>query len=576
MLGAVVLHPLDVVTFVLYFVGIVGLGVWLALREKATTREYFLAGDRLPWYAIGASVLASNISTEQFIGMVGWAYTYGFVIANFEWGAWLTWSVALWFFLPFYAKARLYTTPDFLERRYNRTCRYLLSLASIITYVLALEGGVLYAGSKALNVMFGMSLFTGVLVQAIATGLYTIAGGLLSVVWTDAVQCVLFIVGGLAVTVLGLMHVGGLGALMDAAPDKFFMFHLVHDKCPIVAYYVCSLFVGAYYVSSNQFLIQRCLGARSEWDGRMGLLFSNFLKLLMPLIVVLPGIIAFRLLPGLKDPDQAYPTLVSMLLGPGMFGLLMSALAAAIMSTVSSAVNSAATLFTLDLYKPLIAPDAGEAQLVRVGKLSSAALLIAGTVLALFYTRLQDPATGQPLPVFSLIMNIFFFIGPPLSIVFLAGIFWSRATPAAAVWTIIGGYVLSLVSQYVLFTPAGQWPQSLHALLLTVPALGSIKGTIDASLFLQSYNSFLYVAIWNGILSLLIMVAVSLVTRPRPLAEIRGLLWRPAVMRVGANGDTSSPAAGIATRSLVFWWVLCMTLTAALYAYFAWFQLRHQ
>ena len=195
-------HAIDLTVFVLYFVGIIAQGVWLARREKATRRDYFLAGDKLPWYAIGASVLASNISTEHFVGMVGWAYMYGMVIANFEWGAWLTWSLALWFFLPFYLRARISTMPEFLQRRYGSPCRYLLSITSIVTYVTALEGAVLYAGAKALFVFFGLPLHWGVVLLTVATALYTIGGGLLSVVWTDAVQCLIFLVGGAVVTIL--------------------------------------------------------------------------------------------------------------------------------------------------------------------------------------------------------------------------------------------------------------------------------------------------------------------------------------------------------------------------------------
>src|SRR5688572_5794341 len=398
-------QPLDLSIFALYFIGIIAFGVWVARREKATTRDYFLAGDRLPWYAIGASVLASNISTEHFVGMVGWAYLHGMVIANFEWGAWLTWSLALWFFLPFYLRSRIYTMPEFLERRYSPACRYLLSITSIITYVTALEGAVLFAGAKALNVFFDLPLGWGVVVLAVATAAYTITGGLLSVVWTDTVQAVIFLLGGAIVTVLGLLKIGGLDSLMTELPEKFHIYHLSHEKCPILAYYICSLFVGAYYISSNQFMIQRCLGARSDWDGRMGLLFSNYLKLLMPFIVVLPGIIAFKMFPGLKDPDQAYPRLVSAVAVPGLVGLMMAALASAIMSTLSSAANSASTLLTMDIIRPLWRARRGpavprgprgfplhddpseakaeetathEAWLVRVGQISTAVLLLVG------------------------------------------------------------------------------------------------------------------------------------------------------------------------------------------------------
>jgi SSS family solute:Na+ symporter len=416
--------------------------------------------------------------------------------------------------------------------------------------VTALEGAVLFAGAKALNVFFDLPLSWGVIILAVATAAYTITGGLLSVVWTDTVQAVIFLTGGTVVTVLGLTKVGGLGSLMAELPTKFYIYHLSHEKCPIIAYYICSLFVGAYYISSNQFMIQRCLGARSDWDGRMGLLFSNYLKLFMPVIVVVPGIIAFKMFPGLKDPDQAYPRLVAAVAMPGLVGLMMAALASAIMSTLSSAANSASTLLTMDIIRPL-RRGMSEAALVRAGKASTAGLLLIGALLGLFYTRLQDPVTGQPVAVFSLIMNIFFFIGPPLSIVFLAGIFWPRATSAAAVWTIVGGYVASLLSQRYIFAADAPLPPTL-------------KPIVDR------FDNFLYVAIFNGVVCLIIMVAVTFLTKPRPYEQIRDLIWRPSVMWI----EPSPAAPGRGTRSLATWWGVCMALTAALYLYFAWFQFR--
>jgi len=566
------LHFIDYVIFFLYMILILGLGVGLAVwKKKATTRDYFLAGDQLPWYAIGASILASNISTEHFIGMMGWAYVYGFVVAHFEWGAWLTWSIALWMFLPFYMRTRVFTIPEFIEKRFNRASRVLLSIASLVTYVTALEAGVLYAGAKMLDASFGLPLAWGVVILGVATGMYAIFGGLLSVVWTDFVQCLLFIFGGGMVTILGLREIGGLGQLMTDMPDKFYIYHLSHDKCPIAGYYICCIFVGAYYMSSNQFMMQRCLGARTQWDGRMGLLFSNYLKLLMPLIVVIPGIIAARLFPNLEDPDQAYPILVSKLLGPGMLGLLLAALAAAMMSTVSSALNSASTLLTMDLFAPWARLKDDDPRLVGYGKWFSTLLLVVGIVLGIGYSRLTDPVTGAPYPVFSLIMNIFFFIGPPLSIVFLAGILWARATGAAAVWTMVTGYFWALFSQYYVFTPYDSLPQWVRNVFLPTSALIDFKQWVDGTTLATDFNNFLYVATWNGAFSLIVMIVVSLLTKPKPREQIAHLLWTPSVMRI----DADATGKGGSTRSLVFWWIGVMLLTAMLYAYFGWFQLTH-
>ena len=564
---------IDTVVFGIYLMGIISFGLSVARYKKETSRDYFLAGDRLPWYAIGASLLASNISTEHFIGMIGWAYTYGWVIANFEWGAWYTWSVALWFFLPFYLRLKIYTMPEYLERRYSSASRYLLSATSIFTYTTALNGAVLYAGSKALYSFFGLDYWMGILILGAATGVYTVIGGLMSVVWVDTVQCLIFMVLGGMVTVLGLSHVGGLFKLMTYDPTKFHMFHLTHPQCPILAYYLCSFFVGAYYVSSNQFLMQRCLGARSHWDGRMGLLFSNFLKLLMPFIVVLPGIIAFQVLPQLKDPDTAYPELAKILLGPGLFGLMMAALSAAIMSTVSAAVNSAATLFTIDFYKELIRPNASEKELIRVGAFSAIVVSIIGIALGIFFAEKPyvNPLTGKegPYPVFELIMNLFFFIGAPLSIVFLAGIFWRKATPKAAVWTIVGGYFAGLFCQYVIFTPFEKMPAALTVFLQS-DLLRQWKITADHSWFVTHLNNFLWIAVLNGAISLTIMIVVSLLTEPKPADEVEPFIWKPSVMAV----LSTTPGGKNGTRNLVFWWAVCILLTLSLYASLAVFQYR--
>ncbi|HOE97309.1 MAG TPA: sodium/solute symporter [Candidatus Sumerlaeota bacterium] len=566
----VTFQTIDYIVFFSYMAGILAFGLFLAFyRKQETARDYFLAGDRLPWYAIGASVLASNISTEHFIGMMGWAYVYGFVIANFEWGAWFTWSIALWFFLPFYLRTRIFTVPEFVELRFSRSVRTLLSLASLTTYLTALMAGVLFAGAKVLNAMLGIPLHWGVLALGVATGVYCIFGGLLAVVWTDFVQCILFIVGGGLVTWLGLKRVGGLGNLMTEMPEQFFMFHVQHEQAPIIAFYLCSFFVGAYYMSSNQFMMQRCMGGRSHWDGAMGLVFSNFLKLLMPLIVVLPGIVAARMFPNLPDPDQSYPIMVAELLGPGLLGLLMSGLAAAMMSTVSSALNSASTLFTLDIYAPLAKLDENDPRLVRMGKWVTTGLLVLGMALGMFYSRLTDPVTGAPMPVFGIIMNIFFFIGPPLSIVFLAGIFWPRATPKAAVWTIIMGYVGGLVSELVIFKPYDRMFAPLRAFFFPTDSLVNFKLWFDGTAFAATFRNFLYFAIWIGMISLIVMVVVSLLTKPRKREEIAHLLWRPSVMKVDSKPGERT------TRSLVFWWAVVMALTAILYGYFAWFQLSH-
>src|SRR5512133_1584160 len=223
-------HRLDFVLFALYLVVNIALGLWVARRKTAGTRGYFLAGDLLPWYAIGGSIIAANISTEHFIGMIGIAYAVGFVVAQWEWGNWFTFSALIWIFLPFYMRGGLYTMPEFLERRYNPTCRYLFAVCSLVLWVVAQMAVVMLAGGKALKGMFGIDETVTIVCLAILAGSYTIYGGLISVAWTDFLQFVVMMLGGLIVTVIGLHKVGGLGELMHFAPDKFKIIYPITDK----------------------------------------------------------------------------------------------------------------------------------------------------------------------------------------------------------------------------------------------------------------------------------------------------------------------------------------------------------
>ncbi|HOY57813.1 MAG TPA: sodium transporter, partial [Verrucomicrobiota bacterium] len=223
-------HRLDFVLFGLYLLFNIGLGLWVARRKTGGTRGYFLAGEGLPWYTIGGSIIASNISTEHFIGMIGVAYAVGFVVAQWEWGNWFTFTALIWVFLPYYIRGGLYTMPEFLERRYNPACRYLFAVCSLVLWIIAQMAVVMLAGGKAMRGMFGIDETTTIVCLALLAGSYTIYGGLISVAWTDFLQFVVMMLGGLVVTVLGLHQVGGLGELMHAAPEKFKIIYPITDK----------------------------------------------------------------------------------------------------------------------------------------------------------------------------------------------------------------------------------------------------------------------------------------------------------------------------------------------------------
>jgi len=329
----------DTLIFFGYFFGVVIFAIVVAATSKTkSSSDYFLASKKLPWYAIGASFIASNISTEHFIGMVGWGFLYGMAVANWEWINVATFTAMIWIFLPFYMRGNVSTMPEFLEKRYNKICRYIYAVVMIVGLVIAMLGGVLFAGAKAMNVFFPeIDIWMGILILAVAAGTYTIYGGLLSAVWADLLQFCLLMVGGIVVTIFGLYHVGGLGQLVESMPEKFIMLYSSkHEMIPWTGFSGL-LAVGLWYNCANQFMVQRCLGARSEWDARMGVVMAGFSKAFLPFIVVIPGIIAFYLFQSrISDGDQAWPFMVKQFLPAGLIGLVLAGLASAVMSTLRS------------------------------------------------------------------------------------------------------------------------------------------------------------------------------------------------------------------------------------------------
>ncbi|MEO7651909.1 MAG: sodium/solute symporter, partial [Bryobacteraceae bacterium] len=438
---------LDLTLFVAYLIFNICLGIWVARRCTGGARDYFLAGDQLPWYAIGASIIAANISTEHFIGMVGTAYVTGFMLAHWEWGNIFTFSVLIWIFLPYYMRGGIYTMPEFLERRYNRTCRYLFAVCSLVLWIVAQMAVVMLAGAKALDGMFGIDAYVTIIGLAVLAGSYTIYGGLISVAWTDLLQFVVVMIGGIIVAVVGLQRVGGPFALMHEFPDQFKLFYPATDKeFPWLGVYTGAFSIGIWYNCTNQFIVQRCLGARSEWDSRMGVIFAGFVQAFLPLLVVMPGIVAFKLFPGLPDPDQAYPKLVKELIPLGLGGIVMAGLASALMSHLSSVLNSSSTVFTMDLYKPLLGKgkEMSDDHLVRVGRISAFVILVIATLLALWFTRGKHS-------VFILLQDVGAWVAAPISVLFLLGVLWRRATTAAAVTVLLFGFPYTWFVQSVMF-----------------------------------------------------------------------------------------------------------------------------
>lgn len=526
---------IDFILFALYLVANVAIGLWVARRRPSDSKGYFLAGEKLPWYAIGGSIIAANISTEHFIGMIGIAYVVGFVVAQWEWGNWFTFSALIWIFLPFYLRGGLYTMPEFLERRYNPACRYLFAVCSLVLWIIAQMAVVMLAGGKAMKGMFGIDESVTIILLAILAGSYTIYGGLISVAWTDFVQFVVMMLGGLIVTVVGLHRVGGLDELMLSAPEKFRMIYPITDKdYPWFGVWTLFLSIGIWYNCTNQFIVQRCLGARSEWDARMGVVFAGMMKILLPLLVVVPGIVAFKLFPNLPDKDQAFPWLVRELVPVGLSGIVMAGLASGMLSHVSSVLNSCSTVFTMDLYKPFFGRNKSEEHLVLVGRTSAFLILLVATLLAIWFSHRQ-------LGVFLLIQEVGAWVAAPIAAVFLLGVLWRGTTAFAATFVLIFGFPYTAFVEFVLFKRVS---------------------------WLMPFDNWLNRTFVVWLTSIILLVLISFVTKAPDPERIRGIIWSWKLARL----PDSERHRNRGFRNLFLWWLIFIGIMAALYGFMFWFQ----
>jgi SSS family solute:Na+ symporter len=418
----------DTIAFLVYFVLVGGVAVLVSRRERKAA-DYFLAGRNLPWWLIGISLIASNISTEHFVGMAGSGVDFGLAIASFEWMGAVTLVIVARWFLPKLLANGITTMPEYLERRFDDRSRTWLAAYMLLAYVFVAMATVLYSGGLALRTIFDMPLGWGITILAVFAGGYTAYGGLKAVVWSDLIQGVMLVLGGVLATVLGLRAIGGWDGLMSEAGDKFHMIlPLNHPELPWFAVFFGGLWIAnLFYWGCNQFITQRALGARNVVQGRYGVVFAAYIKLFIPFIIVIPGIIAAVLYADdLTRSDMAYPLLIQRLLPSGLTGLMFAALLAAIMSSLDSMLNSAATIFTIDIYQRRLRPDSSQRQLIAVGRMS--------TVVFLLIAAAWSPVLISFERVFSYIQEFWGLITPGVAIVFLGGLFWKRATSSAATW----------------------------------------------------------------------------------------------------------------------------------------------
>ena len=458
----------DYIVFFLYFIIIVGYGLWIYNRKKkaqTNSNDYFLAEGSLTWWAIGASLIASNISAEQFIGMSGSGFKMGLAIATYEWMAALTLIIVAVFFMPVYLKNKIFTMPQYLKQRYNGNVAMIMAVFWLLLYVLVNLTSILYLGALAISSISGLNITFCMIFLAIFAIMITL-GGMKVIGYTDVIQVFFLILGGLVTTYLALNLVAtefgsegaisGFNLMREKADDHF---HMIFDTTnpnymdlPGLSVLIGGmLIINLNYWGCNQYITQRALGADLK-TARGGILFAAFLKLLMPIIVVLPGIAAYvlyqnghfqteMLQDGTVNPDRAYPILLN-LLPTGLKGLSFAALTAAIVASLAGKANSIATIFTLDVYKEKINTEASEKKLVNIGKLTIIAAMLIAVVVAPFLGI--DKKGG-----FQYIQEYTGFVSPGIFAMFILGFFWKKTTSNAALFATIGGFIFSIIFKFL-------------------------------------------------------------------------------------------------------------------------------
>lgn len=457
------LNFLDYSVFIAFILIVMGISLW-ASRNKKTSEDYFLAGRDLKWWLIGISLIASNISTEQFIGQAGKGYDIGLAIASYEWMAAVTLVVVAWFFLPKFLKCGIFTMPQFLEFRYSSTTRTIMAFFIMLAYIFVALATVLYSSALAFKEIFGFDIAFSVWLIGIIAAIYTIFGGLKAVVWSDLIQGLSLIAGGAIVSLIALNEIGGIDNFLAQSADKL---HTVmpfnHPELPWVAVFIGGLWIpNLFYWGMNQFITQRTLGAKNLGEAQKGIFLAASIKLILPFIIIMPGIMAYQLYSGqITNPDQAYPYLINNLVPAGIKGFILAALFGAVVSTIDSLLNSASTIFTMDFYKAHFKKDATQKQLINVGRIVTTSFIVFGCFWA--------PIVGSFGSIFDYIQKFWGFITPGIVTAFVMGMVFKKIPPIAANIALVLG--IPIYGGLLFFLPEVAF---LHHMAFTFLILASI------------------------------------------------------------------------------------------------------
>ena len=498
------LGPIDWIFILLYLAIIAGVSVWSIRKSKESPSDYFLANRNLGWFVIGASILASNVGSEHIVGLAGTAASSGVVMGHYELHSWIVLTLG-WVFVPFYMRSMVYTMPEFLERRFNAKARWLLSIIQLLSYVIAKAAVTIYAGALVFNTLLGVDFWTGAIILVIVTGVYTVFGGLHAVMYTEAIQAIVLLLGSAVLMFIGMGKVGGWDNLVHSLPkEKLNMFPPLSDpQFPWAGILFASPIVGLWYWCTDQHIVQRCLAAKNETQARRGTIFAAYLKLMPFFIFMIPGLIAFSLHQqgklNMTETDTAFPTLVKEIMPTGLRGLLAGGLLAALMSSLASVYNACSTLFTMDIYKKM-KPEAGNKELVRVGRMATGAVVILGMIWIPLMQNISKNLYGY-------LQSVQSYLAPPIAAAFLLGVFSKRINAKGAYAAMVTGFIIGILK---LVLELNQ--KHLSGMLLDF----------------ATWN-FLYFCIFLFILSITVMIVVSFATPAPDPEHIKGLTFSTTV-----------------------------------------------
>ncbi|WP_287211988.1 sodium:solute symporter [Muribaculum sp.] len=562
---------LDWIVIALFFVALVGIIVWVMRQKQNNAADYFLGGKDATWIAIGASIFASNIGSEHLIGLAGAGASSGMAMAHWEIQGWMI-LILGWVFVPFYSRSMVYTMPEFLEKRYNSQSRTILSMISLISYVLTKVAVTVYAGGLVFQQVFGIDTLWGIdffwiaaIGLVLITAVYTIVGGMKSVLYTSVLQTPILLLGSLIILVLGLKALGGWDQMMSICSQVVVndhgdtMTNLIRDNrdpnFPWLGALVGSAVIGFWYWCTDQFIVQRVLSGKNEKEARRGTIFGAYLKLLPVFLFLIPGMIAFALhtnslanggegfLPmlanGNVNSDAAFPTLVAKLLPAGIKGLIVCGILAALMSSLASLFNSSAALFTIDFYQRY-KPNTDPKKLVRIGQAATVVIVALGVLWIPVMRSVGDV-------LYAYLQDVQSVLAPGIAAAFLMGILWKRASAQGGMWGLIAGLVIGVtrLCAKIYYSNTAIMP-----------------GDQNWFKYLFYDVNWLFFCGWMLVFCLLVVVVVSYCTKAPDPEKIRGLVL-----------GTSTPEQRMATRQSWNAWdvintVIILGITAAFYIYF--------